>query len=502
MTFNVENTLSKNIDSIREVIIESVYVNDKILPENTFKILASDKDSITINFKLKAPSDLDKSAFLFKTIFRNGKDSSVKTVGVTRAIFKNLNNDDYLLNISAFDLQRKWNAKPVELRIEIDNEKYTLIQTKDSLNQKLEALLDVINNSSNDNSKNIKQEAQSDVLLYVLLVIIATLLIVVVIMLKNKKKTELTPPLEDRSKDSALDLIADMVSKQDFENLQIENSRLRAEIASLRGQIDAMNVRSSNLSSQNKELQSNLTKLSLYKDELEELQKQKDELFAVIIHDIKNPAALIKSLVELLTSYDLSTSEQQEIINDIANTTIKIVALSQEVSRILALETNKMNLNIEACDINILVDDVFHRNQLAAKNKSINFHQELGSDLPLPEIDPQRIDEVLDNLISNAVKFTPQGGTIRIKSYKESDKIVVEINDNGLGLTEEDLKHAFQRGARLSAKPTNGEASTGLGLWIVKKLIDAHHGKVWVKSIIGKGSTFAFSVPVKHEKSE
>jgi signal transduction histidine kinase len=118
-------------------------------------------------------------------------------------------------------------------------------------------------------------------------------------------------------------------------------------------------------------------------------------------------------------------------------------------------------------------------------------------DLPETEFDPQRMDEVIDNLLSNAIKFTPQGGSIRIKTSKELNNIVLEVSDNGLGLTEEDLQNTFKRGVRLSARPTAGESSSGLGLWIVRKLIEAHKGRVWVKSAIGKGSTFAFSIPMK-----
>ncbi len=291
------------------------------------------------------------------------------------------------------------------------------------------------------------------------------------------------------------------VPKQDFDQLQSENGDLRAEIAALRGQIDALNVRGEQLSKQNKELQGNLSKLENSKSELEELQVQKDELFAVIIHDIKNPASLIKSLVELLTSYDLTAVEQQEIINDIAQTTSKIVSLSQEVTKILSLESTNIHLEFDTASLNDVIKDVYQRNQIAAKNKSINLFTELMEKLPDAEFDPQKIDEVVDNLVSNAIKFTPNGGIIRVKSGKELNNLVVEVSDNGLGLSEDDLKHTFKRGAKLSAQPTAGESSTGLGLWIVKKLIESHKGRVWVKSALGKGSTFAFSIPLKQDRA-
>jgi signal transduction histidine kinase len=504
-SFLLSNNLhTQPLDRSRSVEIVSIFINDKHIDLSSNKIVASENDSITINFKLKANEGAEKSPFLFKTLFKNSIDSSVKTLGVNTAIFKNLKSDNYYLKISAFDLQRKWLAISTDLYIEIDNEKSELYRSQDSLKSRINTLLDIVRTNSEKVPVNSNNDFfKSDLLILILLAILLILFIIILLMWYNTKKLKTIGNKNlnsDKFRIDSAEQLKNMIKKEDYDILLLENSRLRAEIASLRGQIDAMSIRGNQLSVQNKELQSNMTKLTLHKNELEELQKQKDELFAVIIHDIKNPAALIKSLVELLTSYDLSAIEQQEIISDIASTTTKIVALSQEVSRILSLETNKMNLVFEPCDINIVVKDVYHRNIIAAKSKSINMFTEFDETLPNAEIDPQRIDEVIDNLISNAVKFTPSGGTVRIKTYQDSSGVVVEINDNGLGLTEDDLKHAFQRGARLSAKPTQGESSTGLGLWIVKKLLDAHQGKVWVKSTIGKGSTFSFSIPLNQSE--
>lgn len=484
---------SQPIDNSKIVVIDNILINGQIANFSNNRIIASEKDSITINYKLKVNEGTPQTAFLFQTTFKNGIDSSIKTIGVTTVVFKNLKNDKYFLRISAFDLQRKWSAVPVELIFDIDNEKVELLKAKDSLDIRIKTMLDLVKNPPKNALEAESGLKTFEYILIALSLILFVLLIYTFLQLQKTKKFQKSNTDTNKQLDS--NLLQNMVYKTDFDTLQLECSRQKAEIASLRGQIDAMNVRSSQLTNQNKDLQNSLTKLSKHKSELEELQQQKDELFAVIIHDIKNPASLIKSLVELLTSYDLSATEQQEIINDIANTTIKIVALSQEVSRILSLESSKMMLSFEKCDLNQVVQDVFHRNYINAKNKNLNMYHELDNTLPDAEIDPQKIDEVIDNLISNAIKYTSIGGTISIKTYKQDENLVFEVSDNGLGLTEEDLKHAFQRGARLSAKPTQGESTTGLGLWIVKKLLDAHNGKVWVKSTVGKGSTFSFSIP-------
>jgi two-component system, sensor histidine kinase and response regulator len=242
--------------------------------------------------------------------------------------------------------------------------------------------------------------------------------------------------------------------------------------------------------------------LSSSKSEIEELQKQKDELFALIIHDIKNPVALIKNLVELLRSYDLTATEQHEIIDDIFTTTTRIVSLSQEVSKILALESSALDLNVDTINMNDILSDIARRYEKAAKEKDITIHFKRIDNLPECEIDHIKIDDVLDNLVSNAIKFSFPGGKVQLSVKSANNNIVVDVSDKGQGLSEEDIQKAFKRGAMLSARPTGNEHSSGLGLWIVKRLIEVHKGRVWIKSAVGKGSTFSFSVPIKRPKEE
>lgn len=281
-----------------------------------------------------------------------------------------------------------------------------------------------------------------------------------------------------------------------YEQLQKENSALRAEISALRGQIEALQVRTNELQKTNRELASQKERLLEHKKQLEELQVQKDELFSMVVHDMKNPAGLIRGLVELLRSYDLTAQEQQEIMEDLMATSTRILALAQEVSRIVTLESGALKLDFNTYPVARLIEDVCRRNLVSASKKHIGFQVDIAPQLPESDIDVQKIEEVLDNLVSNAIKFSNNESQIKVRAYKAGENVVVEVIDNGPGLTEADIKRAFGRGARLSAKPTGGESSSGLGLWIVKKIVEAHHGRVWVKSSIMKGSTFAFELPL------
>jgi signal transduction histidine kinase len=278
--------------------------------------------------------------------------------------------------------------------------------------------------------------------------------------------------------------------------LIIENSNLKTEIQILRSKIDELQSRGEELKKQNDDLKISLDKLNSSKRELEDLQEQKDDLFAVIIHDIKNPAALIKQLVDLLRSYDLNAIERTEIIDDIFETSAKIFKLSQDVTRVLSLEGSALKLNYQNVDLSEIIKDVCRRNSIAAKSKKIDLIIDLNENLPEVNIDINKIDEVCDNLISNAIKFSYLGGLIKVSTKISDNQVIVEISDQGQGISEEDIKKAFNRGIKLTAQPTAGESSSGFGLWIVKKLIDAHNGKVWVKSVLGKGSTFSFSIPL------
>jgi signal transduction histidine kinase len=291
------------------------------------------------------------------------------------------------------------------------------------------------------------------------------------------------------------------VANSNQNDLAIENANLKSELAALRSQIDKMQDQSRNLIMQNKELQETLNLTDKSKKELEELQKQKEELFAVIVHDIKNPASVIKGLVDLLTNYDSTASDFDDIMQDIAASSSRILMLSSEISKIMALEGSEMKLHFDDVDINDIAHDVFTRNSYNARNKSLTYECMFDNDLPEINLDVLRIDEVMDNLISNAIKYTDRNGSILVETTFDKDKnhIVYSVSDTGLGLSEEDIKSTFQKGATLSSKPTAGESATGLGLWIVKKMIEAHDGYVWVKSKKGEGSTFAFSIPVKRK---
>lgn len=483
----------------REIIVDDIRLNSVSIPEEfRSSISISDKDSITLFYYLKV-ADEEQNPFLFRVTIKNDSQSSTYTINKNIISYKKLPSGNYTISISAFEPQQSWQTDEMNINFIVDNLLAEQFQKK--LQEHKNKLDSSITNSNSEEKRPIQLISNS-----VVLITLSSLLIIVIItsvILKNNKKgLKKNTNMNENRINKNINGVTKMAVKnnetvlaEEHKKVLAENERLKEELRSLREQIDALCNRADELNRQNKELKESLDKISKSKTELEELQKQKDDLFAIIIHDIKNPAALIKSLVELLRSYDLTAKEQQEVMEDIFVTTKKIVSLSQEVTKVLALEINTLKLNREPINIKYVIDDVVKRNMISAKNKSIVMKSEVPDNLPEIEIDSQKIEEVVENLISNAIKFSNEGGKVRVLAKANNKEMIVEVSDNGLGLSEDDVNKAFQRGARLSARPTAGEHSSGFGLWIVKKMVEAHNGKVWVKSALGRGSTFAFSIP-------
>lgn len=280
-------------------------------------------------------------------------------------------------------------------------------------------------------------------------------------------------------------------------NLKIENENLNREIKfleeknrRLRLKIDQMKVVISHLEDQKAQLE-------ISEHKLKKLRTQKDETLAIVAHDIKNPAAAIKSFVDLLESYDLSAQEQHDVFSGLVETSSRLLKLADEFTSVIAEEYTPFQLKKEKKNIKIPIEQIITVNKVKASEKNI----ELRLYQPEPDIeiefDEEKIKEVIDNLVGNAIKFCPEKTKVEVFTKYDQKYVTVEITDNGFGLTEDEIAHAFEKGSKLSTKPTGNESSSGLGLWIAKKIVNEHDGKVWVKSKKGFGSTFAFKLPIK-----
>jgi signal transduction histidine kinase len=315
----------------------------------------------------------------------------------------------------------------------------------------------------------------------------------------NSSKKEEKPSEEDTSEEKPLKKI-EKIKVEEKVDLNKENKALKKKVKNLNETIKALEIKITNLSQSNDELKIEKGKLEEAKKKLETLQKQKDELLEVVAHDIKNPAGAIKNLVDLLESYDLNATDQAEIMETLVRTASRIVDLATEVAKVIEADKGLFELDIKEIKINEIAENVFERYRSAAEAKDISMKIELDENIPSAKMDPGKIDEVIDNFITNAIKFCPSKSTILMRTYMENDNLIVSVSDDGYGMGPEEVQKVFKKGIKLSTRPTGNESSTGIGLWIAKKIIDVHQGKIWVKSKKNAGSTFAFSLSTKEKE--
>ncbi|GLR85729.1 ATP-binding response regulator [Bradyrhizobium iriomotense] len=224
----------------------------------------------------------------------------------------------------------------------------------------------------------------------------------------------------------------------------------------------------------------------------------KNEILGTVAHDLKNPLGVIlgrtEMLKELITT-GASTGGVIAQVDHIRDATKRLTTMVDHLISDAMADAFDITIRREPVDVASLVQEVAEANQPLAVNKQQTINVTAPANI-VTMCDTDRIREAIDNLMSNAIKYSPIGGKIGVTVTHEGNDTVIRVNDEGAGLSPEDLGRLFGRFQRLSAKPTAGESSTGLGLSIVKRIIDMHGGEVTAQSDgPGKGSTFTITLP-------
>jgi signal transduction histidine kinase len=224
----------------------------------------------------------------------------------------------------------------------------------------------------------------------------------------------------------------------------------------------------------------------------------KNEILGTVAHDLKNPLGVILGRTEMLTELIGAGSSKESIaaqVDHIRDATKRLTSMVDHLISDAMADAFDITIRREPVDIAGLVSEVAEANKPSAMNKQQVITVSAAPDRPTM-CDSDRIREAIDNLISNAIKYSPIGGKISVLVTHDEDNAIIRITDEGAGLSPEDLGRLFGRFQRLSAKPTAGESSTGLGLSIVKRIIDMHGGEVTAASPgPGQGSTFTITLP-------
>lgn len=231
----------------------------------------------------------------------------------------------------------------------------------------------------------------------------------------------------------------------------------------------------------------------LYTLRLKELSDYKDEFIVMASHELKTPLTVIMANLQLLEMVmSMEEVSCKEIVERTVNQVKKLSGLIANLLDVSKIQAGKLILNPTPFDLNILIQEISSNLQQTTKTQVITFDKD--SKNLMVNADRWRIEQVLVNIIGNAIKYTPDSGDIKIRTSKKGKNILVDISDDGIGIPDKDIGNIFLRFYRVSGSAATFSGS-GVGLYISSEIIKSHGGEIWAESKIGKGSVFHFSIP-------
>jgi len=235
-----------------------------------------------------------------------------------------------------------------------------------------------------------------------------------------------------------------------------------------------------------------------YAAELKELNANKDKLFSIIAHDLRNPFNTLLGYSDYLSSVaeELSRDEVKEFALNIYNSADSAFKLLENLLQWSRLQIGRIEFSPSILKLYPLVDEAVGLYKSQAKNKNISLNNTIGNDVTI-FADENMVSTVLRNLISNALKFTPEDGSVDIKAENVGKKLSISICDNGIGISEKNIDKLFRIEEQFVMEGTHNERGTGLGLILCKELVEKNEGTILVKSRIGSGSEFIITLPIK-----
>jgi two-component system, OmpR family, phosphate regulon sensor histidine kinase PhoR len=231
--------------------------------------------------------------------------------------------------------------------------------------------------------------------------------------------------------------------------------------------------------------------------EMRSLQTMRREFVGNVSHELRTPLAGIKAIVETLQDGAIEDRPAaRDFLNKMNFEVDKMTQMVTELIELTRIETGKAKLNMEYLDLNSIIAEVISRLTPQAQRKDITITTSIKEKAPLVQADRERMQQVISNIIHNAVKFTPQNGTILVETDYSPTGFSVFIKDSGIGISKEDLPHIFER--FFKADKSRSQSGSGLGLAIAKHIVQEHGGKIWVESQEGKGTTFGIDIPLRN----
>ncbi len=244
-----------------------------------------------------------------------------------------------------------------------------------------------------------------------------------------------------------------------------------------------------------KELESLLFILQQTNARLEQVNKVQSDFIAIVSHEFRTTLTGIQGFSELLRDEDFNVTEVKEYANDINVDALRLNRMISELLDLERMKSGKMSLHLSKIDINTILQEVAERMVLTAPDHMLNL--DIDESVPLIEGDYDKLMQLVTNLVSNAVKYSPAHSKILLKSFQEDDNIHIIVQDNGIGIPTASLEAIFAPYSRIYSAKTRYIQGTGLGLAIVQQIVQMHEGRIWVESELGHGSVFHVTLPIK-----
>jgi len=228
--------------------------------------------------------------------------------------------------------------------------------------------------------------------------------------------------------------------------------------------------------------------------ELKRVEQAQEDFVNSVAHELRTPLTSIKAFVEMLIDGEATDGEaQREFYNTIYEETDRLNRLINNLLNMSKMEAGGLVIHRTPTRLKKLIEDSLGVVESQIAKKSIRLNADLGDRLPAVEVDKDMINVVLVNVLGNAVKYTPEGGTISVSSTSTSEEVLVNVSDTGIGIGEEDLPRIFDKFYRCTGKSSNGATGSGLGLCIARQIMRLHGGDVRVSSRLGEGSQFSIA---------
>ncbi|MDD5311181.1 MAG: ATP-binding protein [Candidatus Omnitrophica bacterium] len=229
--------------------------------------------------------------------------------------------------------------------------------------------------------------------------------------------------------------------------------------------------------------------------ELRRLEKVRQDFVANVSHELRTPLSSIKGYSETLIGGVPKEEDRKEFLGIIQRESDRLAKLIDDLLDLSKIESGKMAMVFMPVEINPVVKRSAGVLEKSARDKSIKVEFNIPEGLPKVMADENRLSQVFLNLLDNAIKYTPEGGSVKISVFPQDKYLQVDVTDTGVGIPESDLPRVFERFYRVDKARSRQLGGTGLGLSIVKHIVQSHGGQVWVKSEPGRGSTFSFTIP-------